>query len=149
MESFGSSVAVDCTDLGVASFNVVVTAIDGAGNAYVSNNIPITVNDATAPVISSVSSGLTEVLSSAGAATIDATTYITASDNCTAAGSADLRDFGNQSDGSGFAATFAADCDDVGAKTFYFRVTDATVRHVSSEQAPTTITIADNTEPDR
>ena len=134
--SFGSSVAVDCTDLGVASFNVVVTAIDGAGNAYVSNNIPITVNDATAPVISSVSSGLTEVLSSAGAATIDATTYITASDNCTASGSLTYEI--SESDGSGFAATFAADCDDIGAKTFYFRVTDAS-ENVSSESSETII----------
>ena len=90
-----------------------------------------------------MSSGLTEVLSSAGAATIDATTYITASDNCTASGSLTYEI--SESDGSGFAATFAADCDDIGAKTFYFRVTDAS-GNVSSESSET-ITIADNTDP--
>ena len=47
--------------------------------------------------------------------------------------------------GSGFASTFAADCNDISAKTFYFRVKDA-----SGNPSPViseTITIADNTAP--
>ncbi|MDA9864187.1 hypothetical protein N9C70_03875 [Flavobacteriales bacterium] len=141
--TFGNSVSVDCSDIGLASFNVVVTAIDVEGNAFVSGNIPVTVNDDEAPVISSISSGLTEVLSSAGTSTISASAYITASDNCTASGSLTYEI--SESSGSGFATTFAADCDDIGAKTFYFRVTDEATN--TSAESSGTITIADNTDP--
>ncbi|MDA9001824.1 hypothetical protein N9H08_00020 [bacterium] len=141
--TFGNSVSVDCSDIGLASFNVVVTAIDAEGNAFVSGNIPVTVNDDEAPVISSISSGLTEVLSSAGTSTISASAYITASDNCTASGSLTYEI--SESSGSGFATTFAADCDDIGAKTFYFRVTDEATN--ASAESSGTITIADNTDP--
>ena len=121
---------------------VTWTVTDGSGNTSTATQDVVVVENQL-PTISSVSSGLTESLSSAGGATIDASTYITASDNCTAEGS--LIYEVSETSGSGFATTFAADCNDVGAKTFYFRVTDA-AGNISSE-ASETITIADNTAP--
>ncbi|MDC0599987.1 hypothetical protein OAO65_01625 [Flavobacteriales bacterium] len=145
--NWASTVSVDCNDVGTP-FTVDARIIDEAGNEWLMSTdgggvVTVTISDVDIPTISNVSSGLTEGLSSAGAATIDAATYITASDNCTASGSLTYEI--SESTGSGFAATFAADCDDIGAKTFYFRVTDASGK-VSSESSET-ITIADNTDP--
>ena len=145
--AWGSSVAVDCNDVGTP-FTVDVRIEDEAGNEWlmsVNGNgaVTVTINDTTDPIIGSVTSGLTEILSSAGTATIAASFYTTASDNCTASGSLTYEI--SELSGSGFASTFAADCNDIGAKTFYFRVKDA-----SGNPSPViseTITIADNTAP--
>ena len=145
--AWGSSVAVDCNDVGTP-FTVDVRIEDEAGNEWIMSvngggAVTVTINDVIPPSIDAVSSGLTEVLSSVGTSTISASAYITASDNCTASGSLTYEI--SELSGSGFATTFEADCDDVGAKTFYFRVTDEATNTsaVSSE----TITIADNTAP--
>ena len=141
--TYGSSVAIDCDDLGASSFNVVVTAIDDYNNVYESGNIPVNVSDVTAPIISSITSGLSEILSSAGLATIDASSYVSATDNCTTAGGLSFEI--SESIDSGFAPTFVADCGDLGDKTFYFRVKDASgnMSSVGSE----VITIVDGTSP--
>ena len=145
--TWGSSVSVDCMDVGTP-FTVDVRIEDQAENEWVMSAngggiVTVTVNDVTAPTIDAVTSGLTENLSSGGAATISASAFITASDNCTTSGSLVYEI--SELSGSGFAETFVADCDDLGAKTFYFRVQDggANVSAVSSE----TITIADVTDP--
>ena len=145
--AWGSSVAVDCNDVGTP-FTVDVRIEDEAGNEWlmsVNGNgaVTVTINDTTDPIIGSVTSGQTQILSSAGTATIAASFYTTASDNCTASGSLTYEI--SELSGSGFASTFAADCNDIGPKTFYFRVKDA-----SGNPSPViseTITIADNTAP--
>ena len=145
--AWGSSVAVDCNDVGTP-FTVDVRIEDEAGNEWLmsangNGAVTVTINDTTDPIIGSVTSGLTQILSSAGTATIAASFYTTASDNCTASGSLTYEI--SELSGSGFASTFAADCNDIGAKTFYFRVKDA-----SGNPSPViseTITIADNTAP--
>lgn len=139
----GASVTNDAPSSYPLGTTVVTwTVTDASGNTATATQ-DVVVTEDQIPTISSVSSSLTEVLSSAGAATIDAATYITASDNCTASESLTFEI--SESTGSGFAATFVVDCDDIGAKTFYFRVTDAS-GNVSSESSET-ITIADNTAP--
>ena len=74
--AWGSSVAVDCNDVGTP-FTVDVRIEDEAGNEWlmsVNGNgaVTVTINDTTDPIIGSVTSGLTEILSSAGTATIAA-----------------------------------------------------------------------------
>ena len=145
--AWGSSVAVDCNDVGTP-FTVDVRIEDEAENEWLmsangNGAVTVTINDTTDPIIGSVTSGQTQILSSAGTATIAASFYTTASDNCTASGSLTYEI--SELSGSGFASTFAADCNDIGPKTFYFRVKDA-----SGNPSPViseTITIADNTAP--
>ena len=128
--------------------------ICGCGNLDVDNNsngicdteecisVTLTIEDNTDPTISSITSGVTEILSGAGSATIDASSYVTASDNCTASGSLIYEI--SETDGSGYATTFVADCNDLGDKTFYFRVTDASGNVSTGSQV---IAIADQTAP--
>ena len=103
----------------------------------------LTIEDNTAPTISSITSGLTEILSGAGSATIVASSFITASDNCTSSGSLTY-EISETTDESDYATTFVADCNDLGAKTFYFRVTDASGNTSAGSEV---ITIADQTAP--
>ena len=107
-----------------------------------STSVTLTIEDNTDPTISSITSGVTEILSGAGSATIDASSYVTASDNCTASGSLIYEI--SETDGSGYATTFVADCNDLGDKTFYFRVTDASGNVSTGSQV---IAIADQTAP--
>ena len=138
--NWSSSLVFDCSDQGANT--VYVRALDAVSNASASTSVSVTVANA-APTISDVTSGITEVLSGSGSATIDASDYLTASDDCTASGSLTYEI--SETAGSGFATTFTADCGDLGAKTFYFRVTDAS--GIASAESSVSITIADQANP--
>ena len=138
--NWSSTLSYTCLSAGANT--VYVRATDGSGNVSVSTSVTLTIQDTTDPTISNVSSGLTEILGAAGTATVDAAFYVTASDNCTSSGSLTYEI--SETDGSGYATTFAADCGDIGAKTFYFRVTDAAGNASSTSGV---ITIADQTAP--
>ena len=138
--NWSSTLAYTCLDIGGKT--VYVRATDGSSNVSTSISVTLTIEDNTNPTISSITSGLTEILSGAGSATIDASSYVTASDNCTSSGSLTYEI--SETDGSGYAATFIADCADIGAKTFYFRVTDAAGNESTGSEV---ITIADQTAP--
>ncbi|MDB4563742.1 hypothetical protein N9084_00390, partial [Flavobacteriales bacterium] len=138
--NWSSTLSYTCLSAGANT--VYVRATDGSGNVSVSTSVTLTIQDTTDPTISNVSSGLTEILSGAGTATVDAASYVTASDNCTSSGSLTYEI--SETDGSGYATTFASDCGDIGAKTFYFRVTDAAGNASSTSGV---ITIADQTSP--
>ena len=138
--TWSSTLSYTCLDMGANT--VYVRATDGSGNAS-STSVTLTIEDNTAPAISSITSGLTEILSGAGSATIVASSYITASDNCTSSGSLTY-EISETTDESDYATTFVADCNDLGAKTFYFRVTDASGNTSTGSEV---ITIADQTAP--
>ena len=138
--NWSSTLAYTCLDLG--GNTVYVRATDGNSNVSTSISVTLTIEDNTDPTISSITSGVTEILSGAGSATIDASSYVTASDNCTASGSLIYEI--SETDGSGYATTFVADCNDLGDKTFYFRVTDASGNVSTGSQV---IAIADQTAP--
>ncbi|MCH1582999.1 MAG: hypothetical protein L7S63_07775, partial [Flavobacteriales bacterium] len=138
--NWSSTLSYTCLDMG--GNTVYVRATDGSSNVSNSVSVTLTIEDNTNPTISSITSGLTEILSGAGSATIDASSYVTASDNCTSSGSLTYEI--SETDGSGYATTFVADCNDLGDKTFYFRVTDASDNESTGSQV---ITIADQTAP--
>ena len=138
--TWSSTLSYTCLDMGANT--VYVRATDGSGNAS-STSVTLTIEDNTAPTISSITSGLTEILSGAGSATIVASSFITASDNCTSSGSLTY-EISETTDESDYATTFVADCNDLGAKTFYFRVTDASGNTSAGSEV---ITIADQTAP--
>ncbi|MDA9864186.1 hypothetical protein N9C70_03870 [Flavobacteriales bacterium] len=139
--TWSTTLAYTCSDLGANT--VYVRATDGYSNVSTGISVTLTIEDNTKPTISSVSSGLTEILSGAGAATIDAASYITASDNCTASGSLTYQV--SESTGTGFATTFTADCGDLGSKTLYFRVVDGEGN--ISDESTEAVVIADQTAP--
>ena len=138
-ETATASVTYDCSEVGAQT--IYLRATDSYGYATTST-ASITITSA-APTISSVLSGQTEALGSDGTVIIDASAYITATDDCSSAGNMTYEM--SETSGSGFATTFTADCADIGAKTFYFRVTDES--SATSTESSQSITIADQTAP--
>ena len=138
-ETATASVTYDCSEVGAQT--IYLRATDSHGNATTST-ASITITSA-APTISSVLSGQTEALGSDGTVVIDASAYVTATDDCSSAGNMTYEI--SETSGSGFATTFTADCADLGAKTFYFRVTDES--SATSTESSQSITIADQTAP--
>ena len=139
--SFSPSLALNCADIGTP-FNVEVRASDPSGNSTTSLAIPVTVSDEIAPTVSSIAPELSTSIGGNGLATIAAFNCMTASDNC---GSSSLIYEMSETSGSGFATILEVDCNDVGSKTFYFRVTDAS-GNVSAEDSGT-ISIIDDLPP--
>ena len=139
--SFGSSVALDCTD--IPSTTLYFKATDASGNASAEFSQAFSVSDATAPTISSTS-GATVNLDGAGSVTVTASsTYVTATDDCTSSGALTYL-VSDATDGT-YAGTINLGCSDVGSKTLYFKVQDAAGNLSTASSA--SFTVADVTAP--
>ena len=138
---FGSSVSFDCSETGAQDVWVRVT--DGGSNSSAALQTTVTVQDVTVPTFSSAS-GATVDLDSDGAATITASaTYVSgAADNCSGQG---LTYLVSDAEGGTYAGTIDLDCNDLGSKTLWFKVQDASGNLSAASSA--SFTVQDVTAP--
>lgn len=139
--NFSAQVLVGCSDVGF--IQVQVQATDEEGNAFTSGDINVSVQDDIAPVLSGVTVMGAETLDSNEEAVLTASDFVdAATDNC----GVTVYEI-SDSETTGFASTYTADCDDIqsGGKTFYFRVRDASQN--SSNVVSATIVITEDENP--
>ena len=139
--SYAPSISFDCNDAGT-TVQAYAQVSDAAGNTFLSGAVPVSIEDNTAPVISTIVN-TTIILNETGGHTLNPILHAMATDNCTAV--LDMTYEATTPTSPSFATSQALGCANVGAGTYFFRATDSQGNTSSSSSA--TLTVVDAHDP--